>query len=1038
MADEGAVPLGVWPVRPRTVRLVVGLGVALCIGLNAVELGRSGLDAERWGLLADLSEVVAPLIAAYLLIVRSRASNANGSSESSRAGWLWLAAGAVAWAAGQVTWMVIEFGLEQDSTVSVSSFGFAGWSLCTAVGLVKIARLRGAWSSIRPVVGEAAILGLSIGFLVWELALAPVITNQSNETVVGLALVPLSSSFVVAIALLLAVQHRSRVMGLVAVAGTVLIAGDSFLTTRFANGANVYAAAHALYLMTFVLMGLAAAADHQNRRQVIRSNLVQLCIVYLPSTCAMGIATWHFLLNSREATVVSIGIALTIGAVLLLTQIAHWMDAEVMASRLDFNANRLRATERQLRDLIDDLPEAIVVLSGDGVVLDLNAPTLQLTGRGRDEIVGRYFVEVVPRKEHQWLGQIWTSIFEGHQVPNPVFAIRHVDGSRAMVEADIRLPVSNPDRVVVTLRDITQRLKESAELEQAQAKFRLAFRSAPTGMALASADDLTLVDVNDAFAELLGYSPGALVGRQLRELTHPDDRDRTHSGGIAGIGGSTQPALFATPGVVLPIINSTTWRSEARYLRHDRQVVWAHTSIGMMEEGSGRDIAIVHIQDITQQRKAAADLQWAASHDELTGLPNRTHFLKQLRRRLEGSQPGSVAVLFIDLDNFKVINDSLGHSAGDELLRTMSDRLRSVVRDRDMLGRFGGDEFIVMLHGLHMDMTPANVAERIRHELSQPLVLAEGELYVTGSVGIAYADRPGVTAEELLRDADAAMYRAKSRGRDRVEAFSPGAHETSVLALRTANDLRRGLERGEIVPYYQPIVELSTGNLTGFEVLARWRHPDRGLLAPDQFLPMAEETGLIVELGASILRSSLAQLAHWQIHNKTLARVSISVNVSGRQLVDSRFQAVVADALVETGVGADSLWLEITESALMSDVKAATIALRSLRSLGLHLSVDDFGTGYSSLTYLKRFPVEAIKVDRQFVNGLGIDAEDTTIVEAVVNLGRSLGLMVVAEGVENPLQLSHLRATGCERAQGYLFGRPRPAALVEAERSSSL
>ena len=247
--------------------------------------------------------------------------------------------------------------------------------------------------------------------------------------------------------------------------------------------------------------------------------------------------------------------------------------------------------------------------------------------------------------------------------------------------------------------------------------------------------------------------------------------------------------------------------------------------------------------------------------------------------------------------------------------------------------------------------------------------------------------------------------------------------------------MRRGLERGEIVPYYQPIVQLGNGHLVGFEVLARWRHPDRGLLGPEQFLPMAEETGLIGELGAAVLRASLAQLGQWRSSTSRFTDLSVSVNVSVRQLMSGHLVDVVAEALAEAGVPAGALWLEITETALMADVKAATVSLRDLRSLGLHLAVDDFGTGYSSLTYLKRFPVEAIKIDRTFVNGLGIDPDDSTIVEAVVNLGHSLGLSVVAEGVETPLQLTRLREIGCDRGQGYLFGRPRPAALVEAEYS---
>jgi diguanylate cyclase (GGDEF)-like protein len=391
--------------------------------------------------------------------------------------------------------------------------------------------------------------------------------------------------------------------------------------------------------------------------------------------------------------------------------------------------------------------------------------------------------------------------------------------------------------------------------------------------------------------------------------------------------------------------------------------------------------------------------------------------------------------MFIDLDNFKVINDSLGHATGDQLLKGMTQRLRAVLRDHDMLSRFGGDEFIVILNHFSPEGSPAAMAERLRAEIARPLVVDGVELFVTGSIGIAVADRADVTASDLLRDADAAMYRAKARGRDCVEIFAQGVHDASVIALRTTNELRRGIERDEVVPYYQPIVDLHSGVLTGFEVLARWRHPDRGLLGPDQFLPMAEETGLINDVGAAILRASLVQLGLWRERVDSFADLSIAVNVSSRQLLGGTFAEVVSDALAEAGVPAGSLWLEITETALMTDVKAASVALRELRSIGLHLSVDDFGTGYSSLTYLKRFPVEAIKVDRTFVNGLGIDNEDSTIVEAVINLGHSLGLAVVAEGVETPLQLSRLRELRCDRGQGYLFGRPRPAEIIEAERN---
>jgi EAL domain-containing protein (putative c-di-GMP-specific phosphodiesterase class I) len=318
--------------------------------------------------------------------------------------------------------------------------------------------------------------------------------------------------------------------------------------------------------------------------------------------------------------------------------------------------------------------------------------------------------------------------------------------------------------------------------------------------------------------------------------------------------------------------------------------------------------------------------------------------------------------------------------------------------------------------------------------LHEPVLVGEHELFVTASIGFSSNVDRTMTPNDLLRDADAAMYRAKARGRDCVEAFEAGGHESTAKALRTAGELRRGIERGELVPYFQPIVDLATGRVLGYEVLARWLHPDRGLLTPADFLPLAEETGLLVELGAAMLRDSLAQLARWRASGHSFANCTLSVNVGTRQLVDPAFYRLVADLLAETGIDADSLWLEITETALLADVKAATVALRELRNLGLHLAVDDFGTGYSSLTYLKRFPVEAIKVDRAFVAGLGIESGDTTIVDAVVRLGQALGLGVVAEGIETPLQLSRLRELGCDRGQGYLFGRPRPANLIELER----
>ena len=421
--------------------------------------------------------------------------------------------------------------------------------------------------------------------------------------------------------------------------------------------------------------------------------------------------------------------------------------------------------------------------------------------------------------------------------------------------------------------------------------------------------------------------------------------------------------------------------------------------------------------------------------DRITGLTGRRSFLDAVAGALTAPDRGPVAVILVDLDRFRMVNDTLGHTVGDELLGVMGQRLSSSVRPGDVVARFGGDELAVLLRHAGVDVADL-VAQRVRRALSAAVEFADLDLVldVTCSVGVAVAD-PSVEVrlDDLLRDADAALHRAKELGRDRVVVATPEVRTAELRALFGRHELRMAIERNEMIPYFQPIIDLVTGRVVGFEALARWRHEDRGLLTPDAFLPMAEERGLIGDLGASILRSALAQLAQWQ-HDSAFAQtatLSMSVNVSARQLIDPRFVDIVAEALAETGLDADVLWLELTESALMTDVHSAATSLRALRGLGLHLAVDDFGTGYSSLTYLKRFPVEAIKIDRAFVTGLGLDVGDSAIVEAVVRLGASMGLSVVAEGVETPLQLGRLRDIGCPRAQGYLFGRPRPAELLE-------
>jgi diguanylate cyclase (GGDEF)-like protein/PAS domain S-box-containing protein len=424
----------------------------------------------------------------------------------------------------------------------------------------------------------------------------------------------------------------------------------------------------------------------------------------------------------------------------------------------------------------------------------------------------------------------------------------------------------------------------------------------------------------------------------------------------------------------------------------------------------------------------------AALHDALTGLANRTLAVDRighaLRRR--AGEHDTVAVLALDLDRFKLINDSLGHAAGDELLVALAARLRNAVRPSDTVARFGGDEFVVVCDGLEGPEAAVAVAERLSRAISEPVALRSGEHFIGASIGIALAcggDRE--TPDSLLRDADAAMYRVKERGGgDRYELFDEHMRDQVLRRVRTESDLRRALEGDELRVHYQPIVDVETGRPLSVEALVRWEHPQRGLIPPSEFIGIAEDTGLIADLGLRVLDVAAAQVAEWQ--RRFGIPLGLAVNVSGRQLARGEFPAHVAAIVARSGLAPGTLALEITESVLIEEADGTMAVLAQLREHGMRLILDDFGTGYSSLAYLKRFALHGLKIDRSFIDGLGTEDDDLTIVEAVIRMAHSLGLDVVAEGVETEAQLSQLRRLGCPNAQGYLFARPLPPAEMGA------
>jgi diguanylate cyclase (GGDEF)-like protein/PAS domain S-box-containing protein len=443
------------------------------------------------------------------------------------------------------------------------------------------------------------------------------------------------------------------------------------------------------------------------------------------------------------------------------------------------------------------------------------------------------------------------------------------------------------------------------------------------------------------------------------------------------------------------------------------------------------------LADAIERHIADEALRHRVLHDALTGLPNRLSFVDAvndaLRRATASGSP--VGVLFLDLDHFKLINDSMGHHAGDELLQAVAPRLRTHLRPGDIVARFGGDEFGILVDRLADEDEAVAIAERVATTFAEPYPMGGAEHFVTASVGIAVAHPGGsdpVDAETMIRDADAAMYRAKERGRARCELFDAEMRARATHRLEVERELRNGLEDQELVLHYQPMVALGSGEVTGLEALLRWQHPARGLLDPQEFVPIAEESGLIEPVGRWVQEAACRQALEWHDQRPDQRPLDIAVNLSARQVAHRDLAATIAEVLARTGLDPARLRLEITESALVEESANAVATLEALSELGVSLVLDDFGTGYSSLAYLNRFPFDALKIDRSFVDALGVEQERTAIVEAIVGMARALSLDVIAEGVENEAQLSELRRLGCDYAQGHLFSRALPAEKITA------
>jgi diguanylate cyclase (GGDEF)-like protein/PAS domain S-box-containing protein len=568
------------------------------------------------------------------------------------------------------------------------------------------------------------------------------------------------------------------------------------------------------------------------------------------------------------------------------------------------------------------------------------------------------------------------------------------------------------------LKNIESAERHVAQLQESEERFRSAFDYAAIGMALVSPEGKWL-QVNRSLCEMVGYSEPELLATDWESITHPDD--------LAAVRAQIEQLL----GGSIP-----TYQTEKRYTHKNGGEVWIFLSISLTRDPETKSTRLIfQTQDITDRKRAERQLLHDAFHDTLTGLPNRALFVDRLKQALARTRrlgPHQFAVLFLDLDRFKVINDSLGHIVGDQLLVGIARRLEACLRPGDTVARLGGDEFTILLEDVTDISEAIRVAERVEKEVSSPFNLRGHEVFTTVSVGIAPSTIGYDSPDEILRDADTAMYRAKSLGKARHEVFDKTMHARAVSLLQLENDLRRAVERREFLLFYQPIVSLQTGRVCGAEALIRWQHPEHGMIMPSAFIPVAEETGLILQMGQWGVREACRQLREWREQFPGLGEFQVSVNLSSKQFSQPDLIEQITRSLRDTGLEPAGLRLEITESVVMENIESATDMLRQLRDLGVEASIDDFGTGYSSLSYLHRFPTSTLKIDRSFVSGMSCQSENLEIIRSILMLARNLGMTVVAEGVETEEQAAQLRELGCQHAQGYHFSRPvRPEAAAE-------
>jgi diguanylate cyclase (GGDEF)-like protein/PAS domain S-box-containing protein len=685
----------------------------------------------------------------------------------------------------------------------------------------------------------------------------------------------------------------------------------------------------------------------------------------------------------------------------------------VIATGIDITRQRamvraLRASEERYHRMMETANDAIIITDADsGTIIDANRGAEVLLGRSVMEIIGHHQSELHPPEERERCRVLFQDQIENRRSITGNIHVMHSNGRRIPVEISASVTRLGGTNIVQGIfRDVSERLKAEEELR----KLSRVVEASPSAIVITDAA-ASIEYCNPKFYETTGYSPEEVIGENPRILKSGETPTEEYQ------------ELWGT------LRSGKPWYGEFHNRKKNGQLFWWLSSITPIKNDKGEITHFVNIaEDIGRLKYAEHTIRTLAYYDPLTKLPNRTLFKDRLGQALASTRHygESLGLMFVDIDRFKTVNDALGHVLGDELLRTIAQRLQNIVEEGMTLARLGGDEFALILPGIKNADEAVHVVQRLFSALTEPFVLDGHELYVTASVGITLFPDDAEMPEALIANADLAMFRAKDVGRNTYQFFTSDMNASSFEQLNLELSLRRAVAEEQFEVYFQPKMRLADGTLTGMEALVRWRHPDLGLVSPARFIPLAEETGLILPIGEWVLMRACEYTRGQQEAGH--AGLRVSVNLSARQFRQADLPDRVASILDETGLAPDSLELEITESDIMRDAGQAVEQLYQFKAMGVHLSIDDFGTGYSSLNYLKRFPIDVLKVDQSFTRDVTVDPDDATIARAVIALAHSMRLSVVAEGVETEEHLDFFRAEGCDEAQGFLLGRPMPEA----------